>query len=310
MRTIAMATVLVLGMTLGYAEAQYVGIPKTFQPSLAAEAKRAQLKNPPLTTAPDVKTTLYRIGDALGMLRGTEERDTILTMDWRGTGTMTVNGQSCRLANYRGQVRYAAPTVALRTDFACAQADGKPGQRNVQVVAGALAWNETTPGVGATPALDTVTDRLVQLWSLPYAVYKAALLAGPNAKTSLEGGTLYLTYPLPAPLTGTARVALNTTDAIELTMDSGEKYQLSYWIDKVELRVGNVVTETTYTDYAELNEPDYRSEVLFPRHTVQKRGGVTVLDLTTERTNTYNPYVVMPVPVNVKNAAPPRAGSQ
>lgn len=310
MRTTAMAAVLILGVTTGYAEAQYVGIPKTFQPSLAAEAKRVHLKNPPLTAAPDVKTTLYRIGDALGMLRGTEERDAILTMDWRGTGTITVAGQSCKLANYRGQVRYAAPEPGLRTDFACAQADGKPGTRVVQVVAGNVAWNETTPGVGATPALDTTTDRLVQLWSLPHAVYKAALLAGPNAKTTLEGGTLYLSYPLPAPLNGTARVALNTTDADELTMDSGEKYQLSFWIERVEMRVGNVVTETSYTDYAELNEPDYRSEVMFPRHIVQKRGGVTLLDLTVERTNTYNPYVVMPVPASVKAAAPQRVGSR
>ncbi len=308
MRPMAIATVLVLGVTIGSAEAQYVGIPKTFQPSLAAEAKRAQLKNPPLTTAPDVKTTLYRIGDALGMLRGTDERDSIITMDWRGTGTMTVGGQSCRLANYRGQVRYNVP--AMRTDFACALPDGKPGPRSVQVVAGALAWNETTPGVGGTPALDTATDRLVQLWSLPHAVYKAAVLAGANTKVTLEGGIVYVTYPLPAPLTGTARVALNTIDAIELTMDSGEKYQLSYWVDRVEMRVGNVVTETTYADYAELNEPDYRSEVLFPRHVVQKRGGVTLLDLTVERTNTYNPYVVMPVPQSVKSAAPQRAGSQ
>ena len=46
MRTTAMATVLVLGMTAGYAEAQSVGIPKTFQPSLSAEAKRVHLKNP------------------------------------------------------------------------------------------------------------------------------------------------------------------------------------------------------------------------------------------------------------------------
>ena len=308
MRTIAMATALVLGLTSGYANAQYVGVPKTFQPSLAAEAKRAKIKNPPPTSAPDVKTTLYRIGDALGMLRGTEERDSIITMDWRGAGTMTVGGQSCRLANYRGQVRYNVP--ALRTDFACAQSDGKPGSRNVQVVAGGLAWNETAPGVGATPALDTVTDRLVQLWSLPHAVYKAAVLAGANAKTTLESGVVYLTYPLPAPLTGTARVALNTTDADELTMDSGEKYQLSFWIDRVEIRVGTVVTETTYTDYAELNEPDYRSEVMFPRHVVQKRGGVTLADLTIERTNTYNPYVVMPVPASVKSAAPQRAGAQ
>lgn len=308
MRTTAMATVLVLGMTIAPAEAQYVGIPKTFQPSLPAEASRAHVKNPPLTTAPDVKTTLYRIADALGMLRGTDERDAILTMDWRGTGTITIGGQSCRLASYRGAVRYNVP--AMRTDVACAQADGKPGPRTVQVVAGALAWNETAPGVGATPALDMLTDRLVQLWSLPHAVYKAAVAAGANTKVTLEGGIVYVTYPLPAPLTGTARVALNTTDAEELTMDSGEKYQLSYWIDRVESRVGNVVTETTYSDYAELNEPDYRSEVLFPRRIVQKRGGVTLLDLTVERTNTYNPYVVMPVPESVKKAAPQRVGPQ
>jgi len=309
MRTIAVATILILASMSESASAQYVGIPKTFQPSLAAEAKRVKLKNPPLTAATDVKMTLYRIGDALGMLRGTEERDSIITMDWRGTGTAMVGGQSCRLANYRGQVRYL-PVPSMRTDFACAPADGKPGTRSVQVVAGPLAWNETTPGVGGMPALDTATDRLVQLWSLPHAVYKAALLAGANAKTTLEGGVLYLSYPLPAPLTGTARVALNTTDADELTMDSGEKYQLSYWIDRVEMRVGTVVTETTYSDYAELNELDYRSEVMFPRRIVQKRGGVTLFDLTIERTNTYNPYVVMPVPQNVRAAAPQRAGSQ
>ena len=308
MRTTTIATVLALGVTIGSAEAQYVGIPKTFQPSLEAAAKRVRLKNPPLTTVPDVKTTLYRMADALGMLRGTDERDAVITMEWRGTGTITVGGQSCRLASYRGSVRYNVP--ALRTDFACAQADGKPGSRTVQVVAGALAWNETAPGVGGTPALDTMTDRLTQLWSLPHAVYKAAVAAGANTKVTLEGGVVYLTYPLPAPLSGTARAALNTTDAVELTMDSGEKYQLSYWIDRVEIKVGNIVTETTYTDYAELNEPDYRSEVMFPRHIVQKRGGVTLLDLTVERTNTYNPYVIMPVPDNVRKASPQRAGSQ
>ena len=63
---------------------------------------------------PASRTTLYRIGDALGMLRDTDERDAILTMDWRGTGTMTVDGQSCTLANYRGQVRYSVPAHAHR----------------------------------------------------------------------------------------------------------------------------------------------------------------------------------------------------
>jgi hypothetical protein len=302
-----MATALVLGMTIGSAEAQYVGIPKTFQPSLDAAVKRVRVKNPPPTTAPSVKDTLYRIGDALGMLRDVDERDAILTMDWRSTGTLMVDGQTCTLANYRRQLRYSVP--AMRIDYACAQPDGKPGQRHVELIAGAMAWNETSPGVGATPTPNAVNDRLIQLWSLPYSVYKAATLAGNNAKVTLENGVVYLSYPLPAPLDGAARVALNTTDAEELTMDSGEKYQLSYWIDRVELRVGNIVTETTYADYAELNEPDYRSDVYAPRRVTQKRNGTTVLDLTTQRTNTYNPYVVMPVPANVKAAYPAAAAT-
>src|SRR5438552_2019653 len=307
MRVIATATVLVLGLTTGLAEAQYMPIPKTFQPSLEAAKKREAVKNAPLTAATPVKDTLYRIGDALGMLRDIEERDSILTLDFKGTGTLSVGGVSCTLANFRGQLRYSVP--AMRIDFACAEPDGKPGQRHVQVIANAMAWDEARPGGAATPMPDAVTDRLMRLWALPQSVYKAAVIAGDKAKTTLENGVLYLTYPLPAPLNGTARVALNTTDAIQLTMDTGEKYQLSYWIDRVELRVGNRVEELTYSDYAELNEPDYRSEVMFPRHIVEKRDGMVVADLTTQRTNTYNPYVVMPVPVNVKEAYPASAAT-
>src|SRR5919201_1801720 len=306
MRTIA-TTLLALGLMTGYAHAQYVGIPKTFHPSLEAAKKREAIKNPPLTAAPSVKDTLYRIGDALGMLRDLEERDSILTLDFKATGTLTAGGQSCTLANFRGQLRYSVP--AMRVDFACMQPDGKSGTRHVQVIANAMAWDETTPGGEATPMPNAVNDRLMRLWALPHSVYKGAMIAGDNAKTTLENGVLYLSYPLPAPLNGTARVALNTTDAIQLTMDSGEKYQLSYWVERVELRVGDVVEELTYSDYQELNEPDYRSDVLFPRHVVEKRNGMIVADVTTERTNTYNPYVVMPVPANVKAAYPASAAT-
>jgi hypothetical protein len=301
MRAIATATLLVLGLTTGLAEAQFMPIPKTFQASLEAAKKRETVKNPPLTAAPSVKDTLYRIGDALGMLRDIEERDAVLTMDWKSTGTMTVDGQTCTLANYRGQVRYSVP--AMRLDYACAGADGKAGARHVEELAGAMAWDETAPGTGGMPMPNAVNDRLIRLWSLPHAVYKAAMLAGDKAKVTLENGVVYLTYPLPAPLaTATARVALDTTDAVKLTMDSGEAYELSFWINRVEIRNGTTVTETTYSDYAELNEPDYRSEVMFPRHVVVKRNGATIADLMTQRTNTYNPYVVVPVPANVKTA--------
>src|ERR1051325_6830074 len=194
MRVFAMATLLVLGLTVGSAEAQFVGIPKTFQPSLDAARKRTPVKNPPLTAAPSVKDTLYRIGDALGMLRDIEERDAILTMDWKSTGTLNVSGQPCTLANFRGQLRYSVP--AMRIDFACAQPDGNAGARHVQLIANAMAWDETTPGNGAAPRPDAVNDRLMQLWALPYSVYKAATIAGDQAKTTLDGSVLYLSYPL------------------------------------------------------------------------------------------------------------------
>jgi hypothetical protein len=64
------------------------------------------------------------------------------------------------------------------------------------------------------------------------------------------------------------------------------------------------VTETTYSDYGELNDADYKADVFWPKRIVRKRNGVTVVDLTLTRTNTYNPYVIMPVPENVRKAAP------
>ena len=146
-------------------------------------------------------------------------------------------------------------------------------------------------------------DRLLRLWPLPHGFVKMAKAAGAATKVTLEGGVVYVTAPLPAPLMGTARAALNTTDAIELTMDSGEKYQIGYMIDRIETRMGATVTTTTFSDYGDWNEADYKSDVWLPKRLVETRGGTTTMDLTVDKTNTYNPYVVMPVPANVRQAS-------
>jgi hypothetical protein len=57
---------------------------------------------------------------------------------------------------------------------------------------------------------------------------------------------------------------------------------------------------TTYEDYGDWNGADYLSDVMFPRRIIQKRGTTTIADLTVTKTNTYNPYVIMPVPDSVK----------
>ena len=150
------------------------------------------------------------------MLRGGREVDQILTMELWGTGTMTVDGKPCKTNNYHAMVRYpmlpnsavagnAPPpspeskligVPAMRTAFTCA---GTP-RVQIQVVAGTYGWNEEKPGINATPAMNTVNDRLLQLWTLiPQSVVKAAMAAGANTKLSEEGGMTILTFPMPEP---------------------------------------------------------------------------------------------------------------
>jgi hypothetical protein len=60
---------------------------------------------------------------------------------------------------------------------------------------------------------------------------------------------------------------------------------------------------TTYSEYGDLNDADYLADIMVPARVVRTIDGQTVLDLTIERTNTYNPYVMMPVPQMVQEAA-------
>jgi len=73
-------------------------------------------------------------------------------------------------------------------------------------------------------------------------------------------------------------------------------------IEQVESRMGNTTTVTTYEEYGDWNGADYLSDVMFPKRIVQKRGTMTIADLTITKTNTYNPYVIMPVPASVSGA--------
>jgi hypothetical protein len=98
----------------------------------------------------------------------------------------------------------------------------------------------------------------------------------------MANGMTTLTFPV---------ASINAT--ITATIDAKN------FITQVEGRMGNTVVNTTYSEYGDYNGSDYLSDVLFPKHIVQKVGGVTTLDLTLSKTNTYNPYVVMPVPDNI-----------
>ena len=97
-----------------------------------------------------------------------------------------------------------------------------------------------------------------------------------------------ITFPLPGALDGvTMKVTLNAKKQVERVETRADNPVL-----------GDLVTETTYSDYKDLGE--IATDVLFPSHIVQKQGGFPVLDLTITKTDANNPYLVFPVPDNVE----------
>jgi glyoxylase-like metal-dependent hydrolase (beta-lactamase superfamily II) len=267
--------------------------------------------------AQEATATIKKAEYALGMIRGPARIDAINTLEFWATGSTYAFGQSYKpdqpwppfKTTYHASLSYAVP--AMRVDMTRSNPDGlvqgggglplAAPQRLIQVVSGQFAWNESVPGAGfapgttATPAPGAANDRLLQLWTLPFGVLKMAERAGANAKVTTEGGATVITFPYSGSLAGiTARVTLNGKSEVE----------------RVETRtdnpvLGDMVTETTYSDYKDLGE--IKSDVMFPSHILQKQGGYPVLDLAITRTDPNNPYVVFPVPDNVEKApqAPP-----
>ncbi len=248
----------------------------------AALVSFVEAQAPPAGKVPTVKEVLYSAADSIGQLRLAAEVDRIATMTYTATGTLTVGTQSCTLKEYKASVNWLHK--GMRVDYTC---DGQP--RRIDVVNHAVAWNETTPGGGASPApAGAAAERQLTLWTLPAGVVKAATAAGAKAAVTVEGGKTVLSFPS-VDVPGAAIRAFYNPD--------------SYLLERVETRLGNVVTDITYSEYGDWNGEDYLSDVQFPKRIVQKRGNATVAELTIEKTNTYNPYVIMPVPPGIKGAA-------
>jgi hypothetical protein len=226
-----------------------------------------------------VKQVLYDMADSIGMLRNANEVDRIGSMNYWATGTIVSAGQPCKVVDYKASVNWILK--GMRIEYKC---EGS-AQRHVEVVKDSLAWNETEPGKGGTPAAAAANERALLLWTLPAGAIKAANDAGAAAKVATENGKTVVSY-LIAPLKADTKLTLNKDHRIE----------------QVESRMGTVTTVTTYENYGDWNGADYLSDVMFPRHIIQKRGTTTIADLTVTKTNTYNPYVIMPVPDNIRVA--------
>ncbi len=248
----------------------------------------------------EAKTVLRSAADALGMLRWSDigagathlpAIDVVTTMEIFATGTVNNAGQPSP-AEYHASLAYIPP--AMRVELT---RKGAADAHTIQTVRENYAWNESevggglVPGKGtATPAMPAAKARLLQLWILPYGVVKAAIAAGDKTKISMENGGTVLTFPLSGNLAGITVTA---------TLDSKNL------ITKVETRpdnpaLTNLVTETEYSDYADHGE--VLTDIKSPGHIVEKQGGKPFLDLQVKMVNANDPYLVFPVPPNVKSA--------
>ncbi|HYR85490.1 MAG TPA: hypothetical protein VE422_15490 [Terriglobia bacterium] len=254
-------------------------------------------------TALDRAGVLRAAADALGMVRWADIGagatrlpgiDVINTMEFRGSGTSYSSGQTLKTDFY---VALGYNPAAMRMEITRTGPGGGAPQQSIQTVRENYAWNESETGGGlvpgkgtATPAMAALKERLLQVWTLPYGVVKAALTAGEKTTVSTENGATVITFPLSGQLAGIT---------VKATLDSKN------FVTKVETRpdnpaLANLAMETEYSGYADHGE--ILTDIQSPGRIVQRQGGRPVLDIQVKEWEANNPYLVFPVPPNVKTA--------
>ena len=210
--------------------------------ALAVQPARAQI-------APDRAKVLRAAADALGMARfsdigGANTRlpgiDIVNTMEVQGSGTSDVGGHAVKTAYH---VMLGYNPAAMRVEMTRTP-DGGAAQHSIQTVRETYGWDESQIGGGlvqgkgtATPANAAVRERLLQLWTLPYGVIKAAYAAGDKTTVSTEAGATVITVPLTGQLAGIT---------VKATLDSNNL------VTKVETRADNpaLASLATQTEYS------------------------------------------------------------
>lgn len=271
--------------------AALIGVANLGEAPVAAQQRPATPRYTPAPGAKDLKAVLFNWSWHMGMLRGAQEIDAVATLEHKATGTIQVGGQPCTLTSYRVSTNYQLP--GQRVQYSCTRANGQD-YKAIEVVSGQHAWDEDIvgaellPGRGkAAPKPAALHERLIRLWAGPQGAPKAAAASGDKTTVSHDTGKPVVTFPIPGVPGAIAKATLSAQNMAE----------------RVEVRQGNMVTEFTYADYSDYNNPLNKIDALYAGTMVEKRNGVIIRDLTTTETETGNVYVVMPVPGSVRTAA-------
>ena len=199
-------------------------------------------------------------------------------IQYDATGSFTPPGSAKPLTVTRSrmQIGYAIP--AFRFDYEAG------GRRRIDVWSFKYAWNETTPGSGATPAMDQIDSRVPLIWLTPQGALWAGVYADGKTRVSISGGKTILT----SPAAQFGIVSITTLGADHLPESTILKYK-------------GKVYEATFADYRS-DVPNYLNK--FPTKMVWKVDGKEFGSFTTTNFRA-NPYVVFPAPENVRRTANP-----
>ena len=277
----------------------------------------------PAADARDLKSVLVNWPWHMVMLRGLEEHELAVTLEYRGEGTLQINGQPCAITPYKTtaqagelgtsgyRVGDAYQFAASRTQIECTLPTGKK-YSNIEVVSGKYAWDEDRPGAGlvkgegtAKPMPAKVAERLIRLWASPQGAVKAALAgagidlmkvfrnpgglleAGKDkigdTSVTWKGKTPLVTFPIPG-VAGAVAVA---------ELDD------RFMAKSVTVKHGRDTYEFTYSDYNDYNNPLNRIESQYAGKMVERLNGKVMRDIKTAVTETGSVYVVVPVPPSV-----------
>src|SRR5438067_198341 len=148
----------------------------------------------PAAGAKDLRSVLFNWTWYMGMLRGVDEHELVVSLEYQGKGSIQVDGQPCTLTKYRVSTSYQTP--GQRVQYTCTRANGQ-AVSGIEVVSGPYAWNEDMPGAEIIPAKGKATpmpgaaqERLIRLWASPQGAPKAALEGvGPSTELGPNPGT-------------------------------------------------------------------------------------------------------------------------
>src|SRR5437762_8976395 len=233
----------------------------------------------PAAGAKDLKAVLFNWAWYTGMLRSSEERDLLMSLEYQGKGTMQVDGQPCNVTKYRTSISYQ--TSGERIQITGTRPNGQSCS-NVEVLSGAYAWNEDIPGAElvagkgkATPMPATVEERMIRLWAGPQGAWKAAFAGTADpppmtprpqrlpadvmtvGKTSVawEGNKPVLTFPIPGVPNATATATLDAR----------------FTAERIVVKNGANTYEFAYSGYKDWNNPLNPAEALYAGKMTEKK---------------------------------------